>query len=285
MAERSYEFRLEGLSSPSGEIALRDLAGIGQALQLTATRIARQLAGQVGAGRSRSAFERISELRLAGIGAGSTVLEVRLGEADALELPGGDEEAVADRFEELFSAIAANHRPEWAEAPVIEAVGRFAATVAACGATALTASRRRNDTLVPWQVIDVASVDDTVWKVKATLATEHTAIAGWLDKVDLRARKFRIRDDVGNDVTLEDVVDVGAAAQLIGQRVVARGAAERERGKVVRIVEPSLEAEELPASWASQPTVGLLHGGALPGGGIPGVTRIEVDEFLAEIRG
>jgi len=143
VAERSYEFRLEGLSSPSGEIALRDLAGIGQALQLTATRIARQLAGQVGAGRSRSAFDRISELRLAGIGAGSTVLEVRLGEADALELPGGDEEAVANRFEELFSAIAANHRPEWAEAPVIEAVGRFAATVAACGATALTASRRR----------------------------------------------------------------------------------------------------------------------------------------------
>ncbi len=191
MAERSYEFRLEGLSSPSGEIALR----------------------------------------LAGIGAGSTVLEVRLGEADALELPGGDEEAVADRFEELFSAIAASHRPEWAEAPVIEAVGRFAATVAACGATALTASRRRNDTLVPWQVIDVASVDGTVWKVKATLASEHTAIAGWLDK--------------------------GRSART---QVPCTWVAERERGKVVRIVEPSLEAEELPAGWASQPTVGMLNG-------------------------
>ena len=78
----------------------------------------------------------------------STVLEVRLGEADALELPGGDEVAVADRFEQLFSAIAANHRPEWAEAPVIEAVGRFA-----------------------------------VWKVKASLVAEHAVIAGWLDKV------------------------------------------------------------------------------------------------------
>jgi len=116
-------------------------------------------------------------------------------------------------------------------------------------------------------------------------ATEHTAIAGWLDKVDLRARRFRVRDDVGNDVTLEDVVDVGAAAQLIGQRVVARGWAERERGKVVRIVEPLLEAEQLPAGWASPPTVGVLHGSSLPGGGIPGVTASDVDEFLAEIRG
>ncbi len=56
--------------------------------------------------------------------------------------------------------------------------------------------------------------------------------------------------------------DVGATAQLIGQRGVARGVAERERGKLVRILEPT--------------------------GGIAGVTADEVDEvdeFLAEIRG
>ncbi len=85
---------------------------------------------------------------------------------------------------------------------------------------------------------------------------EQATITGRLDKVDLRARRFRVRDDVGNDVALDDVLDVGAAAQLIGQRVVARGVAEREGGKLVRILEPVLEAEELPAGWPSQPTLG-----------------------------
>jgi hypothetical protein len=109
-------------------------------------------------------------------------------------------------------------------------------------------------------------------------------MTGRLDKVDLRARKFRVRDDVGNDVTLEDVADIDAAATLIGQRVVATGVAERENGRVVRIVEPSIAAEDLPANWFEVPASVVPIGLPIPKGGISGISTTDVEEFLEEMR-
>jgi len=54
-------------------------------------------------------------------------------------------------------------------------------------------------------VIELETVDLDVWKIEEEVETQRVHMTGRLDKVDLRARKFRVRDDVGNDVTLEDV--------------------------------------------------------------------------------
>lgn len=284
MPSRAYSLRLDGLSAPNGEIPMRDLIDIGSALQLTATRIARQLAGQPGRGRSTTAVERWSELRLSGLSAGSTVLEIHLGDVAAMELVGGDEETVATRFEEMFASIAKNEAPTWADAGVIGAIGKVAAGLRASGARRASVDRGAQVASSPLPAIDVAKIDLAIWTVSETRNTEHVTITGMLDKVDLRARRFRVRDDVGNDVTLDDVVDVSAAAQLIGRRVVASGIAERERGRMIRIIEPMLVTEELPPEWFAQLTSSTPVGAAIGSGGIAGVTETEVHEFLAELR-
>lgn len=285
MPNSTYSFRLEGLPTPNGEISVRDLVDIGAALQLTVTRIARQVGGLDGRGRSTSGVERISELRLSGISVGSTVLEIQLGDSGSLPLAAQDEQLVVSRFEGAFTAIATNIPPAWANPGVIAAIGKFASSVVASGANSLTAMHGIGHTASPWQVVEFSRVDLDVWRLQEERTAELVTMTGRLDKVDLRARRFRVRDDVGNDVTLDDVVDVDAAAQLIGQRVIASGIAERERGRVVRILAPVLQREELPSEWFTGPAEEAPVGGTATPVGIPGVTHEEADAFLAEIRG
>jgi hypothetical protein len=282
MTTKTYSLRLEGLDVPDGEISFRDLSGIGEALQLMATRIARQISGYEGRGGTRATLERMSEIRLTGVAKGSTALLMRLGDPDALPyIEGGEEELLNERFEDGLEAIAANTPPEWASPLVKESIGRVAARVQASGARRATTSWGFADKLEPNVVIELVAVDLAVWKVEEEIETHRVQMTGRLDKVDLRARKFRVRDDVGNDVTLEDVADIDAAATLIGQRVVATGVAERENGRVVRIVEPSIAAEDLPANWFEVPaSVGL----PIPKGGISGISTTDVEEFLEEMR-
>lgn len=283
VTSRDFELRLEGISSPSGEIPLRDLTDIGSALQLTATRIARQVAGAEGPGRSPSHVDRISELRLTGIGEGSTLLKIRLGEDSTLPLPDSDDDIVARRLEETFHAIATNDPPGWASPPVLQAVGKFVSHLTTAGATRLTASWA-NGEAVGNQVIAVSEVDNSVWNVGTTRQTEMVYVAGRLDKVDLRARRFRVRDDVGHDINLEDVVDVDAAALLIGQRVVATGVAEHDDVRLVRIVEPTLSPEKVPTGWTAEVPLEVPASGSMPSGGIPGIGATDVEQFLAELR-
>ncbi len=284
MTTKTYSLRLEGLLVPDGEITMRDLTEIAGSLQLMATRIARQIGGIEGRGGTRASLERISELRLAGVEKGSTSLRMRLGDPDALPFPGGgDEGLLLDRFEESLEAIGANRPPDWASPLVKKSIGAVATSVVASKATRATTSWGVGDEMEPKVAIDLVTVDLAVWKVDEEIETQSVRFTGRLDKVDLRARRFRVRDDVGNDVTLEDVVDLEAAARLIGQRVVASGVAEREQGRVVRIVEPTLLAEDLPAEWLAVPAGEVPIGSPIPRGGIPGISASDVDEFLAEI--
>jgi hypothetical protein len=285
MTTKTYSLRLEGLDVPDGEISFRDLSGIGEALQLMATRIARQISGYEGRGGTRATLERMSEIRLTGVAKGSTALLMRLGDPDALPyIEGGEEELLNERFEDGLEAISANMPPEWASPLVKESIGRVAARVQASGARRATTSWGFADKLEPKVVIELVAVDLAVWKVEEEIETHRVRMTGRLDKVDLRARKFRVRDDVGNDVTLEDVADIDAAATLIGQRVVATGVAERENGRVVRIVEPSISAEDLPANWFEVPGSVVPLGLAIPKGGIAGISATDVEEFLEEMR-
>jgi len=284
MTSRNYRLRLEGMSSPPGQIPLRDLAEIGAALQQTATRIARQVAGAEGRGRSPSYVDRVSEVRLTGLEAGSTILDLSLGDEQALPMPGADEDVIAQRLEESFGALANNTAPDWASPLVKESIARFVSRLESAGTQRLTASWETNGTSSEL-VIPVDGINPSIWTVDVEHQTEQASATGRLDKVDLRARRFRIRDDVGHDITLEDVVDLDSAAHLIGQRVTASGVAERSGDRVVRIVEPTLAPERLPEEWSATLPMELPPGGAVPSGGIPGVTMSEVDEFLAEIRG
>ncbi len=284
MTSRNYKLRLDGISSPPGQIPLRDLAEIGAALQQTATRIARQVAGAEGRGRSPSYVDRVSEVRLTGLEAGSTILELSLGDEEALPMPGADEDVIAQRLEESFGAMANNTAPDWASPLVKESIARFVSRLESAGAERLTASWETDGTSSEL-VIPVNEINPSIWTVDEEHQTEQVSAAGRLDKVDLRARRFRIRDDVGHDITLEDVVDLDSAAHLIGQRVVASGVAERSGDRVVRIVEPTLALERLPEEWSATLPMELPPGGPVPSGGIPGVSASEVDEFLAEIRG
>lgn len=286
MTSREYSFQLIGLDSPDGQISMRDLVHIGDALQLTATRIARQVGGLTGRKRAPASIDRISELRLSGIGRGSTVLEIELGDALSLPLDGGDEDQIATWFEEAVASIPTNMPPTWASPGVAAAIGKVVRHVAESGANMLVARRGTGTMGAPLQTIDVTLVDPTAWTVGEQVEIEHVTFSGRLDKVDLRARRFRVRDDVGNDVTLDDVVDVDAAAQLIGQRVVATGMAEHDpTGRVVRIVEPVLGRESLPQGWSTPMREESVVGGYAFRPGIDGVSEDDVNEFLAEIRG
>jgi len=283
MTSRNFELRLEGISSPKGQITLRDLTELGSALQLTATRIARQVAGAEGPGRTPNHVDRISEIRLTGIGEGSTVLELSVGDEAALPMPDSDGDIVARRLEEAFGAIASNEPLSWASPLVSRSIGKFVAHLETTGAERVVASWGDGFTAVS-QVIAVSELDETIWYMTLERQTEVISVTGRLDKVDLRARRFRVRDDVGHDISLEDVVDLDAAAHLIGRRVVATGIAERAEEKLLRIVEPTLTSEDLPADWTAHPLDVIQAEGVMPAGGIAGVGEDEVEAFLAEIR-
>ena len=152
---------------------------------------------------------------------------------------------MAHRLEESFEAIASNSVPVWASPQVKESIARLISRVESAGAVRLTASWGSNGTSNE-QTIAVAEIDVAVWMVDEEHEIEQVSVTGRLDKVDLRARRFRIRDDVGHDITLEDVVDLDNAAHLIGERVIAHGAAEHVGDRVGRITEPILTPERLP---------------------------------------
>lgn len=282
MATRTYELSLKGLPVPDGEIDVRDLVAILEPLRLTAVRVARQVGGSARTGRTASSLDAAGGLRFKATRPGSTVLEFALG--DAASLPGmPDEDLIADRFEELVAAIASNDPPEWVNPPVAAACRRTAAALHACGASEFTLARLGNE------VHDVAAAaTDTLdagrWQLSPE-ATGEVTVSGRLDMVDIRQSHFRIRDDTGNDIHLLDVSDAADASQLVGRRVVATAFGERDDRGRLRLVDPSITVEELPASWSLPAASGEIVG--VPVADLP---RLDIDEdeieaFLAEIRG
>jgi hypothetical protein len=211
------------------------------------------------------------------------VLELQLGDEEVLPIPGGEEAVFMERFEESFRAIARNRPPVWASSQVRVALGRVATSLSSIGANQATASWSHG-LASSHETIDVPNLDGSVWVVEGEQRDEVVSMSGILDKVDLRARRFRVRDDLGNDVTLEDVIDVAAAAQLIGRRVIASGVAERRDGRLARVVEPTLSPETLPEDWSRPAQLDLPLAGRPNSGGVPGVTASDVDAFLSELR-
>lgn len=81
--EQSYLLTLGLPGVPAGEIDFRNLVGLADALQLTATRIGRQIGQIEGPGRADRGIDTASSLRLRGLKKGSTGIDFVLGDPNA----------------------------------------------------------------------------------------------------------------------------------------------------------------------------------------------------------
>ena len=282
--------RLSGLSTPHGEIALSDLAPLAAALQLLTTRIARDLNGERRPGRSTTAVDRVSQLRLGTLATGSTTLVLSGGE-ETLDIDSALESTTFDRLWEIFDSLGSGQRPSWVTLPVAESAMGLADSLGPTTSVEVTGSRAGQ----PRQQVLLAprSINRSAWSMSSQPERRSgVAVTGLLEMVDLRSRKFRIRDDVGNEISLDDVTNPRAAAWLVGQRVRAEGEAEHgARGQIAKVHQPDIVAAPLPAQWtfadrAEQDAAVVRAAFAAPGptaGGVSGLTDDQFEEFLVSL--
>lgn len=290
MDNHNFELRLEmkpGVAQ--GEIRFADVHRLCDTLQDLNTKISRLVTEQEGPGRSPEATARVAELRLASVRGGSTRLGVRYGETNPL--PAAEFSQVEDethaKFQEIVQGLRDQKCPDWvtpgiAESTlqVLDAFDRAAVSVIieavdgwSVGIIPMHASR------TPWQDV-----------MRAAATDQQVTVTGLLYSVNLETRHFRIRDDVGNIIGLEDVQNIDVASELIGKRATAAGLAIYGSNGELRTVRlPLVEARVTPERWAAKrQRDSLADELAKPGPdprGVEGITSEDVDEFLALIRG
>ncbi|MGN7191128.1 hypothetical protein [Curtobacterium sp. MCBA15_004] len=277
----SYDFRLIDADLPQGEIDVDDVLQILGKLQEVAVRVGRVAADAAHRGRPSAQVERLSKLRLTGLSAGSTVIQVtRASEHSKLDFDLAEEQDFDRRFDALLSGILVNERPQDANE-----------STAASVADLIAAFRRaapRLEVRVDGRSRGEASTESLradVWR-PGLRETEDVVIEGWLEKVDIRSGGFRVRDAVGIAYPLPKVRSAAETSALIGRRVQVEGTAERnERGEVVAIrsavVRPAPDhlkgaalARAIPVEEILSPEASLGTAEALA------LTREEQDSFL-----
>lgn len=242
------EVRLQEMSTPPGEIALADLAAVAGRLQELSTRVSRWVADIEGPGRSPGMVEGAATLRLSAITQGSTILAISRGRHDALDFDLPFEDDVRTHFWEIIAALSTDTPP--ADTPISvrqSAVGLLDALERA--APRVTIERRGGATIE----FRPAEQDRAAWHApQMRVGPESVTLAGRLEMVDLRNRKFRIVDDVGNRITLDDVENAEAIAQLVGKRVAASGVPTYDkRERLLSITAPTIEPATVPTQWQS----------------------------------
>lgn len=123
------ELRLIGGPTPDGEIRLRDLAALTEALQEVSLRIGRDSINATGPGRTKQFMEELTELRLSAITAGSTGLLLSRGPTDKLDIPLNEQQLVDDRFWELIAAVGEDTRPDWVGDLIAESAAKLVAAL------------------------------------------------------------------------------------------------------------------------------------------------------------
>lgn len=295
MAREDIELHLNGLKAPAGTISLGDLASLAAALQLLATRIARDLHGHTGPGRVAAPIEQIARLRLGAVRAGSTTLLLIAGD-DTLPIEHPVETETFDRFWQVVAGLGEGRRPSWVTLPVAEVALDLAGALSVARSVDFRGSRAGR----PRRAVHLAvgSIDRTVWRLHGEPdRMSGVTVTGVLDLVDLRRRAFRIRDDVGHDIALDEVENAAETGALVGQRVAANGEAILgHRGQVVRVRSARVESAAVPRDWTAagrdEHGAGTLQrvldeAVSRPGpeiGGIDGITDEDVDDFLTSLR-
>lgn len=282
-----FDVRLVEMPMPDGEISVADLVAISGKLQELSTRVSRWIGGIDGVGRGSRAVEAAAALRISGIGQGSTTLQFKNGTHDALDFDMPFEQEVSSKFWEIVTAIGNDTPP--ADAPVNVRESAVALLDSLQHAAPLVEVTRNDGARVTFRP---SERDRAVWLEQPTASVPSaTSVVGKLEMVDLRARRFRLADDVGNRITLEQVDDAEAVSrELVGRRTEATGVAVRDsRGKVTSIESPELHAVEIPDTWqhrgeANRWVPDATMTGPDPDGGVE-FDDDEWDSFLAAIRG
>lgn len=275
------EFRLtlRGTGVPDGDLTFAALNRITSAMQQLATRIGRSLIGQEGPGRSPAAVEKATTLRLRGTPQrGSTILDIAIGPEQLLQTDDLEHNTLDQMFL-LLDGLAAGAPPEHVSPQLGTAVLQVADALAfSADHCEFASAGRRNITLRP------GTVSRSPWPTEPDNSTRaETVVTGHLDLVDLRKARFRLRDAVGNDITLADVLDAHDAAHLVGRQVTAVGEGViGSRGQITSVNSAQISAAEMP-DWPS-PLLTLGSASAPSLAGIPGVTDEDIDDFLALIR-
>lgn len=292
MKGNDFEVRLLHLRNgvPSGAIRLADLAALAGALQELNTRIARLVVGQDGPGRSLEAAAQVAQLRLTGIREGSTRLEVGYGEQPTLDDPifAGAQDETADKFWQIVAGIAVDSRPDWVTNAIAASAADLVTAMARSATEAVFSGGAGREVS-----FDKLIVDRTRWGGNDPAAVSETAVAGQLYAVNIETRRFSIRDDIGNSIPLEKVLNLDEASALLGQRVEARGSVSHGKGGELRLADVTVSPAAIPADWLpggnADDLQNFLATAALASGpdpnGIEDMTEGDIDELLALIHG
>lgn len=195
-----------------------------------------------------------------------------------------------DRLWEVFGGLESGVPPDWATASVAQAAIAFVGSVGAaarkCEFTGRRGQRVRGRVAVRPQKV---SRDAWTRLPAEPELVPQIGVTCDLDLVDLRTRKFRVRDAVGNDVFLEDVGNAAEAGALVGRRVRAVGTGVRgARGQITKLVEPHVSDADMPAAWLDRRPATLdsiFPARSAPSlDGVPGVDEAELEALLADLR-
>ncbi len=229
--------RLEADNVPEGEIALSDLARIAGATQKILRQIAGNLVGQRGPGAPRKGVTEASSLRLVGLRAGSTILEIAGAETDwdALEygIPTDLTELSFDLLVGGLSAISSDETqpelPVGFDKQLVDDLDDWLKSVRKYKSVAFE-SQVRNQTksvnTVPMQARVRLHALNPQPALPFVSPTEQ-ALEGRLYALNLNTGSFSIEDDAGHKIRTDVPPGLRAdAAVLISRRVRAVGKPE-----------------------------------------------------------
>lgn len=242
--EADLELRLIGSDAPAGEIRARDLALLADALQELRLRVGREIIDTAGPGRTKRYMEELTQLRLRGIGAGSTVLMFTHGPTDKFGGILDEEKLLERRFREIVEAIGRDDRPDWATDLIAESAARLVDGLKSAAPEVVVRAGAGAEV-----TIQTDQIHRETW-VSGRIQTDKIVTAkGRLERVDLRSHEFRVRDDVGNAVDLRHVKRDMAAGKLVGQWVAATGRATlSSAGRLVALEDATVEEVDDPAA-------------------------------------
>lgn len=282
-----FEFRLVGVDAPQGQINVDDVVAILQKLQELATKIGRVETDAAERGRPGKKVERVAKLRLVGLKAGSTVIQVERVEDDStLDFDLDHEQGFDARFAEIIEAIGADSRPS----VISDTIAETAADLVSALQKAAPEVEFKAGGVVR-RAFKTAEMHRETWKpVPAAEDPDSVTVVGRLYAVNLKSHRLQVQDDIGNEFALPRVQNDSAVGHLLGSYVRVTGSPETDsRGRLSEIQGAVIEASPpLVANSGEREPVALeaiLATGPGPvAGGIPGLSEEEANAFFEALR-
>jgi len=285
MATR-FEIHLQGMDVPEGLIDADRLMDIVRSLQEMASRLGRQVMGAPERGRPSKQLDNLTGLRI-GLEKGSTtIIAERAGALGAFPLDLPDEAEVDRRIGELIEALVEDTRPDWVGDPLAASAADL---VSALQRTAPEVRFVVDD--VPRRTFATSVLHRETWtSVASPASAAAVTFTGRLFAVNLNTHRLGVQDDVGNQVTLPDVVNDAQVATMVGSYVTVVGVGENDvDGRLKRIIGASvspardpLPDQQVPSSVSLHQILSSATGPAF--GGIEDLTDDEVDAFYEALR-